>query len=70
MRTVISVWMDNYSEDFQDPPHFHVLHKVIEYASRHMPESNIAQRARQLADKFRTEDETTGVIAGRLIWTE
>ena len=58
--------MDNYYEDFQDAPHFHVLHKVIEYASRHMPESNIAQRARQLVEKFQTEDETTGIIAGSL----
>lgn len=56
--------MDNYGEDFREPPQFVVLNKVREYASRHMPESNLAQRAGQLVDKFRTEDETSGVIKG------
>lgn len=56
IKSVLSVWMDSFPEDFRDPPNYPCLHTLESFAKQHIPESDLSVRVRHKIDKFRKED--------------
>lgn len=56
IKSVLSVWMDSYPEDFRDPPNYPCLHILESFAKQHIPESDLSIRVRHKIEKFRKED--------------
>ncbi|KAL4219215.1 Ral guanine nucleotide dissociation stimulator-like 1 [Mactra antiquata] len=56
IKSVFSVWIDSYPEDFRDPPNYVCLRKLEALARQHIPESDLAIRVKHRIDRFRKED--------------
>ena len=63
IRTVILVWLDSYSEDFREPPHFPCLNQLAYFSAKHIPDSDLSQKAKDKIEKFAKEEESSGIIS-------
>jgi hypothetical protein len=45
-------WLDGYADDFDEPPHFHLLHELLQFATSQLQHSDVIGKCRQLLDKF------------------
>ncbi|KAL5011520.1 hypothetical protein ScPMuIL_010071 [Solemya velum] len=55
IKSVISVWLDSYAEDFFDHPNYSCLHTLEWFAERYIPGSDLNVRARHKIEQFRKE---------------
>ncbi|XP_060590682.1 ral guanine nucleotide dissociation stimulator-like 1 isoform X2 [Ruditapes philippinarum] len=58
IKSVLSMWIDTYPDDFRDPPSYPCLAKLEKFARQHIPESDLGIRAKHKIDKFRKEDNS------------
>ncbi|KAH3792902.1 ral guanine nucleotide dissociation stimulator-like 1 [Dreissena polymorpha] len=56
IKSVISVWMDTYVEDFREPPTYPCLACLQNFAQKHVPDSDLVIRVKHKMEKFRKED--------------
>ena len=56
IKSVLSVWMDTYPEDFREPPGYPCLHYLENFAKQNIPESDLSIRVRHKIEKFKKED--------------
>lgn len=56
IKSVLSVWLDSYPEDFRDPPSYPCLHTLERFSKQHISESDLSVRARHKIEKFKKED--------------
>ena len=52
----MSVWIDQYPEDFREPPDYPCLASIEHFALTHLPDSDLAIRVKHKIDKFKKED--------------
>ncbi|KAK3088008.1 hypothetical protein FSP39_013341 [Pinctada imbricata] len=57
VKSVISVWMDTYPDDFRDDPDYVCLCTLEEFSQKYIPDSDLATRARHKMEKFQREAE-------------
>lgn len=57
LRIVISIWIDGYSDDFNEPPHYTCLQDVIKFAESNEFGNDVIARARSSIIKFQNEEE-------------
>ncbi|CAH1786637.1 unnamed protein product, partial [Owenia fusiformis] len=62
LRSVLSVWLDTYSEDFKEPPNYPCLNALYKFTSKYMPDNDLALRVRHRIDKFKKEEENGSAI--------
>ncbi|KAJ8311804.1 hypothetical protein KUTeg_010641 [Tegillarca granosa] len=55
VKSVISVWLDTYPEDFREEPDYPCLHTLEQFSKLHIPDSDLMTRARHKIEKFRRE---------------
>ncbi|XP_013912459.1 PREDICTED: ral guanine nucleotide dissociation stimulator-like 1, partial [Thamnophis sirtalis] len=56
IASILRAWLDQCSEDFQEPPHFLCLQKLLDYLARIMPGSDPERRAQQLLEQFQKQE--------------
>ena len=56
LKSVIFVWLDTYPHDFNKPPEFESLRTLHEFALKHIPDSDLAQRVKLKLTVFSKED--------------
>ncbi|XP_013396333.1 ral guanine nucleotide dissociation stimulator-like 1 [Lingula anatina] len=56
-RSVTSMWLDTYPEDFREPPNYPCLTLLEKFAAENMPTSDLAIRSQHKKDKFMKEEE-------------
>ncbi|XP_048201597.1 ral guanine nucleotide dissociation stimulator isoform X1 [Perognathus longimembris pacificus] len=65
ISSILGTWLDQYSEDFCQPPHFPCLKQLVAYVQLNMPGSDLERRAHlllaQLEDLGASEPEPEGV---------
>ncbi|XP_048775777.1 ral guanine nucleotide dissociation stimulator-like 1 isoform X4 [Ostrea edulis] len=54
-KSVISVWMDTYPDDFRDHPDYTCLTTLESFSRQFIPESDLELRARHKIEKFQSE---------------
>lgn len=42
-RSLVKMWLDNYSEDFNEPPEYANLNELRSFVARYMPDTDLAQ---------------------------
>ena len=55
IKSVISVWMDTYPDDFREDPDYLCLQTLIKFSERHLPDSDLSSRAKHKREKFQKE---------------
>ncbi|XP_015211732.2 ral guanine nucleotide dissociation stimulator-like 1 isoform X1 [Lepisosteus oculatus] len=53
LASILRAWLDQCPEDFQEPPEYPNLHRVLGYLQRALPGSEPARRARSLLEQLR-----------------
>ncbi|XP_063154504.1 ral guanine nucleotide dissociation stimulator-like 1 isoform X2 [Candoia aspera] len=56
IASILRAWLDQCSEDFQEPPHYLCLQKLLGYLTRIMPGSDPKRRAQQLLENFQEQE--------------
>ncbi|XP_028588040.2 ral guanine nucleotide dissociation stimulator-like 1 isoform X5 [Podarcis muralis] len=56
IASILRAWLDQCSEDFQEPPHYFCLRKLLDYLTRLMPGSDPERRARHLLEQFQKQE--------------
>ena len=51
------MWLDTYPDDFRVGPDYPGLRLIQIFALKYMPDSDLGNRAKQKADRFRKEEE-------------
>lgn len=59
IKTVLGVWLENYSEDFYDPPHHLILKSLYHFADQQMKDGELGQKIKKIRQGFRVRDEST-----------
>lgn len=54
-KSVISVWMDTYPDDFRDHPDYKCLKVLEAFSHQFIPDSDLELRARHKIEKFERE---------------
>ena len=69
IRSFLCLWMDRHPEDFKQPPSFSCLRHLIQFAEKHIPDSDIIQRAKHKLKIFSQQDEANNGpgICGKFI---
>ncbi|XP_061836426.1 ral guanine nucleotide dissociation stimulator-like isoform X1 [Nerophis lumbriciformis] len=52
VSSILGAWLDQYSEDFWNPPNYDCLHQLLSYLHLHFPGSDLERRARNLLAHF------------------
>uniref|UniRef100_A0A8C5G4P5 Ral guanine nucleotide dissociation stimulator n=1 Tax=Gouania willdenowi TaxID=441366 RepID=A0A8C5G4P5_GOUWI len=52
VSSILGAWLDQYSEDFWNPPNHDCLHQLLSYLHLHFPGSDLERRARNLLAHF------------------
>ena len=52
LRQTIHVWLDQYPEDFQEPPNYPCLSQLEAFCRRVMPDSELDQKVNEVAMRF------------------
>lgn len=55
IKSVISVWMDTYPDDFREDPDYLCLQTLIKFSERHIPDSDLSSRAKHKLERFQKE---------------
>ncbi|KAF7695614.1 ral guanine nucleotide dissociation stimulator-like 1 isoform X1 [Silurus meridionalis] len=68
LASILRAWLDQCPEDFQEPPSYPSLHRVLAFLKKAMPDSEPTRRAQslleQLQSHFNGESETDGGFHG------
>ncbi|KAJ6657366.1 hypothetical protein lerEdw1_002533 [Lerista edwardsae] len=56
IASILRAWLDQCSEDFQEPPHYFCLRKLLDYLTRIMPGSDPERRAQHLLEQFQKQE--------------
>ncbi|XP_052789709.1 ral guanine nucleotide dissociation stimulator-like 1 isoform X1 [Mya arenaria] len=56
IKSVLSVWIDTYPEDFREPPTYPSLRTLESFAFDHLPDSDMAIRVKHKMERFKKED--------------
>lgn len=71
LASILRAWLDQCPEDFQEPPSYPSLHRVLGFLQKAMPGSEPMRRAQSLLEQLRVqaslENETEGHIRLLLI---
>lgn len=60
IKSVLSVWLDTYPEDFRTPPHYECLETLLRFAEESVPDNDLAIKAQHKLDRFLKEMDETG----------
>lgn len=63
LASILRAWLDQCPEDFQEPPHYPCLHRLLDYLGKALPGSETLRRAEGLLEQLQTQagmDETEG----------
>ena len=60
ISSILGTWLDQYSEDFCQPPDFPCLRQLVAYVQLNMPGSDLERRAHLLLGGFSGEPEKQG----------
>ncbi len=64
LASILRAWLDQCPEDFQEPPSYPSLHRVLGFLQKAMPGSEPMRRAQSLLEQLRVqaslENETEG----------
>lgn len=66
MASILRAWLDQCPEDFQEPPDYPCLHRLLDYLGRALPGSESLRRAEALLEQLQAQagtDETEGSLA-------
>ncbi|XP_034386091.1 ral guanine nucleotide dissociation stimulator-like 1 isoform X1 [Cyclopterus lumpus] len=55
LASILRAWLDQCPEDFQEPPDYPCLHKLMDYLSRTLPGSEALRRAQGLLEQLRSQ---------------
>jgi hypothetical protein len=55
-RSLIKMWLDNYSEDFNEPPDFTNLAVLTAFVAKHMPETELGQMIEAKLAQFKVDN--------------
>ncbi|XP_023853942.1 ral guanine nucleotide dissociation stimulator-like 1 [Salvelinus sp. IW2-2015] len=55
LASILRAWMGQYREDFQEPPSYPCLHRVMAYLQRALPGSEPMRRAQSLLEQLKAE---------------
>ncbi|XP_010870087.2 ral guanine nucleotide dissociation stimulator-like 1 isoform X2 [Esox lucius] len=68
LTSILRAWLDQCPEDFQEPPSYPCLHRVLAYLQRALPGSEPVRRAQslleQLQDKASLDVDSDGLAGG------
>ncbi|XP_060088393.1 ral guanine nucleotide dissociation stimulator-like 1 isoform X3 [Heteronotia binoei] len=56
IASILRAWLDQCSEDFQEPPHYLCLRKLLDYLTRFMPGSDPERRAQHLLEQLQKQE--------------
>ncbi|XP_065706850.2 ral guanine nucleotide dissociation stimulator-like 1 [Patagioenas fasciata] len=56
IASILQGWLDQCAEDFQEPPDYVCLLKVLDYLKRNVPGSDPEKRAQNLLEQFQKEE--------------
>ncbi|KAJ7332311.1 hypothetical protein JRQ81_014491 [Phrynocephalus forsythii] len=56
IASILRAWLDQCSEDFEEPPEYLCLKKILDYLAQTMPGSELERRAHSLLEQFQTQD--------------
>ncbi|XP_020650742.3 ral guanine nucleotide dissociation stimulator-like 1 isoform X1 [Pogona vitticeps] len=56
IASILSAWLDQCPEDFEEPPEYFCLKKILDYLTRTMPGSEPERRARNLLGQFQPQE--------------
>ncbi|XP_064886710.1 ral guanine nucleotide dissociation stimulator-like 1 [Columba livia] len=56
IASILQAWLDQCAEDFQEPPDYVCLLKVLSYLKKNMPGSDPEKRAQSLLEQFQKEE--------------
>ncbi|XP_071671404.1 ral guanine nucleotide dissociation stimulator-like 1 [Patagioenas fasciata] len=56
IASILQAWLDQRAEDFQEPPDYVCLMKVLDYLKRNVPGSDPEKRAQNLLEQFQKEE--------------
>lgn len=65
LASILRAWLDQCPEDFQEPPHYPCLHRLLEYLGKALPGSETLRRAEGLLEQLQTQagmEETEGTL--------
>lgn len=63
LASFLRAWLDQCPEDFQEPPDYPSLHRLMDYLRRALPGSEALRRAEGLLEQLQTQaglDDTDG----------
>lgn len=63
LASILRAWLDQCPEDFQEPPDYPCLHRMIDYLRRALPGSEPLRRAEGLLEQLQSQacvDDTDG----------
>uniref|UniRef100_A0A673VZK8 Ral guanine nucleotide dissociation stimulator-like 1 n=1 Tax=Salmo trutta TaxID=8032 RepID=A0A673VZK8_SALTR len=60
LASILRVWLDQCPEDFQEPPSYPCLHRVMAYLQRALPGSEPMRKAQSLLEQLKAEASFSG----------
>ncbi|XP_064616076.1 ral guanine nucleotide dissociation stimulator-like 1 isoform X2 [Liolophura sinensis] len=67
IKSVLSVWLDTYPEDFRTPPNYECLETLLRFAEESVPDNDLAIKAQHKLDRFLKETDETGDFISTII---
>lgn len=65
LASILRAWLDQCPEDFQEPPDYPCLHRLMDYLRKALPGSEVLRRAESLLEQLQGQagmDETDGNV--------
>lgn len=65
LASILRAWLDQCPEDFQEPPEYPCLHRLMDYLRKALPGSEALRRAESLLEQLQGQasmDETDGIL--------
>ncbi|XP_074150104.1 ral guanine nucleotide dissociation stimulator isoform X6 [Sminthopsis crassicaudata] len=56
ISSILGAWLDQYSEDFRQPPDFNCLKQLVSYVQHNIPGSDLERRAHLLLAQFQRQE--------------
>ncbi|KAF3691027.1 Ral guanine nucleotide dissociation stimulator-like 1 [Channa argus] len=64
LASILRAWLDQCSEDFQEPPDYPSLHRLMDYLRRALPSSEALKRAEGLLEQLQSQTSVDDTDAG------
>jgi len=64
LKTVLSVWLETYPDDFREPPQYSTLTFLLQFALCNACDNDLAQKARDQLLAFRDRDSLEHISSG------